>query len=182
MSIRRRILALYPSVIKRFRRWGLPGGLMLTYLTAGGLTINSFPYRLSTFGLIVWHRFAGFVTIVIMMVLLYDWVQQRLSSHIDQSGRTTGDEAKPFRSDEQRFDPYRWVNGGFYGLWCVVAALGVVLYGSTQAYWSGLGVGDITLRWIHATVGWLLLSLLTMKYYLLLSRWIRQMMLYLRSS
>jgi hypothetical protein len=181
MSIRHRIRILYPSVMKRIRRWGLPCSLMILYLTAAGLTINVFPYRLPTFGLISLHRFAGFMTIIAMLAMLYDHIQHRLNRSKERTGHAI-DGGGVYVSDTQRAAPYRWVNGCFYCLLAVAATLGVILHGLAQQYGSGLRFAETAVRWMHATGGWLLLSLIAVKYYLELTGWIRGMMVYLRSS
>jgi len=176
------VLGIYRSALKRIRRWGLPLGLAILYLTAAGRTSDGFSDRLSHLGLVTIHRLAGCMVLLVLVILLYDAILRLVTRQDNPSSWEMNDLAEGFLAKVKANSQDTLVNYVFFVLLIWVAVGGIVIFGLSLGGWPNLRAFELVMRFVHCFSGWLLLSLMTLKYYLVVTRWFRGMIIYLRES
>lgn len=178
MVIQDTVLAAYSSIIKRVRSWGLP----LILITLVGTAYARFnPVVLSyftTIELVSFHIFLGWVMCLIWLVLVYDFFFNLLVKRNESN-----DSSKPYNSNKGvQNGPTKLVDLLFYVLLFLICGSGLIQYSIRFTSWQLLHIHRVEVNLAHIGIAWLFISSALIKYYLMITRWLINMIRYLREN
>ncbi len=165
--------------MKRMHRLVLPTTLLVAYFTAVGLGNPALIELFSRVGLAKTHRFAGFLLMITGCVLLYDFLSRKYAV---AAGRMVVDGEKiAVGKPGGKMSFRRLVDLLFYALLTIMCILGLVLYGSLVGFAPLFPGSEISIRLLHSRLGWFLISVLILKYYVTITQWFDRLMDYLKT-
>ena len=169
---------LFSASVKRIRRLLLPATLLVLYATAIGIGNLGAVKIFSRIGLATAHMLAGFLLILMGCILLYDCISRRCFASSDQfKGKRKNISIESILGSVPR---RRLINALFYGLLTIMGILGVVL-----RFPDGrkllLLESELSVRILHSRLGWFLISVVILKYYITVMDWFRRLMDYLKT-
>lgn len=178
MKINDLIIQGYKRVIPRIKRWILPLTLVLAYLSGFAQTqtvVFRFVKRIELTSI---HYFCGMLLLVLWLVLMYNSLYLFLSkkrTYIIIAGK------KKRLKEAQRKGVYEGlVNFTFYLAFFIVCSLGMIAYGVQRGYLPDLVPYQNFSFIIHRVSSWFFLSVLSVKYYLSITRWYYSLIHYLK--
>ncbi|MCP4295796.1 MAG: hypothetical protein GY786_09335 [Proteobacteria bacterium] len=177
MNIGDAIEKLYQSIMKRVYRWLLPMLILLSYLTAYSLKEVTFYQYVKRIELVTLHYLSGIALAIILLIIIYNFVYHFLMKDDFKGERLIA--ISTFYNIRQS-TPLFIVELTFYLTLTLVCLNGLLLlfikYTSFQEYFS-LSHNLIIL---HQFLGWFFLSIVLLKYYLVLVKWYENIIKYLR--
>lgn len=177
MNLQGWFFSLYESVVRQTRRFGLPLALLLCYLTALGLERAEFLPAFDRIEMDLLHRAFGLLLFAFLLLLLYDRLQRSGRPKVGLSSAKNAAK-KQFRQITEK-GPRHWVDLLFLGGLSLIVLLGLLLHLKTRLGWTGWP-GLQGLGALHGTLVWFFLSVILVRYYLVLTRGLVALLAYLR--
>ena len=178
MNIQDLILISYQLILRQLKRFGLPLTLVICYLSAIGLRRVEVLASFDRVEMEQVHLGFGLLLCSVLVAILYDRLQQKRKSTGEGAFKHGYTKSRLKKISE--LGPRYWVDLIFFICLSFIAVLGLALYLKTKLGW---------LRWInlemlyaaHSTLVWYFLSLILVRYYLTLTRWVGSVLVYLRA-
>jgi hypothetical protein len=177
-QFRQVVLKIYSSVYKRINSWGLILSLLMLYVSALGLQSQVLLKVFGRLGLITIHVFSGFGLILVIIIIVYDYLQSTVFSRADKGKRKKSVEHS-LRTDSPSGSRYL-MNLLFYVMLMIVSLLGFAYYFIKEFSINNTLLQQPVVSLYHAILGWFFLSLLFVRCFLTLKQWLREMLAYLR--
>ncbi len=172
------VIKIYESFFKKVHLWGLPSLLLLSYLSAIGLQNITSPQVFSRITLSVFHQLNGLFLVSVCFTIVYDILIRYLAKkHYFFSFQ------QPLLMDTgQRSSSLfqRIIETLFFILLFLSCSTGILLYITSSIESTFVGITTIQIQLFHHIVGWFFAPIVSIKYYLVLSAWIRTLILSLR--
>ncbi|MFH2131003.1 MAG: hypothetical protein ABIK68_11585 [bacterium] len=178
MAIQDSVLTIYDSLMKRVHRWLLP---LLVFFLLGSAYGKTDPTMLSYFSwieLAAVHFFSGWLLSLVLILFIYDFLFQWVSSRSETADHSPGDPIRSSISNRLMI----LVNTIFYLFFILVCLSGLIQYGLKNAWWQLFSYHPVEIRLAHITIGWLFISSAMVKYCLTVTKWLESLIRYLREN
>ncbi len=178
MKIQFLVLKIYSSIVKRIHSWGLLSLILLLYLSS--LAIK-FPIMVTLFGrlgLMSLHVFCGFILILFLFIIAYNYLLTTIFKKNNREEKIAGLNILPAQEFGKRF----LVDFLFYLSLFLVCFLGILYYVIKVYALEGIFFSQNVASLIHVIVGWFIISIVFIRYYLTTIQWFREVSYYLRED
>ncbi len=177
MSFRSIMLRIYPAILKRIHSWGLLLLLLFLYVSAFGIRSEAVLSLISKIGILSFHVFLGFILILVIVILGYDLILGILTV---QKKTNSQRGIRRFLGNLKNADNRTLINYLFYLFLFLISGFGFLLYLIKTYSLNSLVFNQVVIAIVHESMGWLFLSILLVKYYLVIIKWFSEFKRYLR--
>lgn len=177
MAIRDLIEKVYQSIMKRIFRWVLPLLLVLSYLTAYGIKKVTLFNHIKRIELVTLHYLSGIAITLVLIVIIYHFGYTSLAKAKIKESKT-----KVFSifNYNKKITPEFLVEFLFYLSLTLTCTIGLLLFYSKYTYLGKYLSKSSTMIILHQLLGWSFLSIIFLKYYLVIVKWYENIIRYLR--
>ncbi len=177
MTIGDTIERLYQSIMKRVYRWVLPMLILLSYLTAHSLKKVTFYQYIKRIELVTLHYLSGIALTIILLIIIYNFVYLLLTKDDFKGEKLI---AMSTFHNVRKSTPLFIVELTFYLTLTLACLIGLLLFFLKYTYFQKYFSLSHTLIILHQFLGWFFLSIVLLKYYLVVVKWYENIIKYLR--